>query len=115
MHDPLPIDRSFSYPVQCGLLKIVGAWPLKQTMPTNFFDALYLFWSYLMIVIVAATQFCQHYYFFSAWGDILAVADCGCAAFMGMHVLFRLIHLTIKRNSLRQLITKFVKHIWISK
>lgn len=115
MHDPLPNDNTFSFPIECALLKAVGAWPLKQSIPTSFFEVLYLLWSYSMIVFVALTHFCQHYYFFSEWGDVLAVADCGCTLFMGMHVLLRLIHLTIKRDSLRKLITRFVQHIWISK
>lgn len=115
MHNPLPKDKSFSFPLACILLKVVGAWPLNQSNPPNIFGILYLFWSTCVIVMIALTCFFQSSYFVAEWGDVLAIADCGCTVFMGCHNLLRLIHLAIQRNSLKQLITKFVEHIWISK
>lgn len=115
MHNPLPNDATFAFPIQCNLLKVFGAWPLKQSNPPTCFGYTYLSWSYTMIAMIAFTCFVQNAYFIAEWGDVLAVADSGCTVFMGYHILLRLIHLSLKRHKLKQLITDFVKHIWISK
>lgn len=118
MHNPLPDngDTSFSFPRQCVLLKINGAWPLKNSAPA--LDAkgwLYHAWSTTIIVLIALTCWAQSAFVFHAWGDILTVTECGCTVLMGIHNLLRLIHLAIHRPALKELITEFVKHIWISR
>lgn len=115
MHNPLPKDKSFSFPLACVLLKVVGAWPLSQSNPPSAIGIIYLFWSLCMIVMIALTCLAQSMYFVAEFGDVLAVADCGCTVFMGCHILLRLVHLSIQRGSLKRLITNFVNHIWISK
>lgn len=116
MHNPLPKDgdKSFAFPSQCIMLKIVGAWPLKDSEPPTTQGRLYLTWSYTNIILIALTCGAQSAFVFASWGDILTVTECGCTVLMGIHNLLRLIHLSIMRPALKKLITEFVENIWIS-
>lgn len=117
MHNPRPPsdNKSFTFPFQCIMLKIVGAWPLENSDPPNFIGILYYAWSYTIIILIALTCFAQSSFVFYAWGDILTVTECGCTVLMGIHNLLRLIHLNIRRGALKDLTTEFVNNIWISK
>lgn len=118
MHNPLPpntIGNSFAFPYQCNMLKLVGAWPLSMSLPLNYLGQIYYIWSFIVIILIGLTCLAQSMFVYYAWGDILTVTECGCTVLMGLHNLLRLIHLNVKRNSLKILITEFVQNIWISK
>lgn len=132
LHNPLPTDgdHSFAFPVQCFLLKLVGAWPILETAaatadpyaPKTSSTSLsklagfaYLCWSHGFIVLIGLTCLAQSAFVFGAWGDILTVTECGCTVLMGIHNLLRLIHLSWHRSQLRQLNTEFARNIWISR
>lgn len=125
LHNPHPSDGdgSFAFPVQCIMLKIVGAWPLANRRPSNrhfssastWYGRLYLLWSTAFILLIGVTCLAQSAFVFQAWGDILTVTECGCTVLMGIHNLLRLIHLSWNRKRLQQLNTEFVRTIWISK
>lgn len=117
MHNPLPDDgdKSFAFPFQCMMLKINGAWPLANSNPPNVKGYIYYIWSHTIIILIALTCWAQSSFVFHAWGDILTVTECGCTVLMGIHNLLRLIHLSIRRETLKELITEFVKNIWISR
>lgn len=117
MHNPRPYsdNKSFAFPFQCIMLKIVGAWPLANSEPPNFIGILYYAWSYTVIILITLTCLAQSSFVFYAWGDILTVTECGCTVLMGIHNLLRLIHLNIRRGALKDLTTEFVNNIWISK
>lgn len=116
MHNPRPHNdnKSFAFPFQCVMLKIVGAWPLENSDRPNFIGILYYAWSYTIIILITLTCLAQSSFVFYAWGDILTVTECGCTVLMGIHNLLRLIHLNIRRDALKDLTTEFVKNIWIS-
>ena len=117
LHNPLPKDgdKSFAFPSQCFMLKMVGAWPLKESESPTWQGKIYLMWSHFMIILIALTCWAQSSFVFFAWGEILTVTECGCTVLMGIHNLLRLIHLSIQRKPLKKLITDFVQNIWISK
>lgn len=114
MHNPMPKngDKTFAFPFQCIMLKIVGAWPLEIFDLNGLF---YYIWSYTIIILIALTCLAQSSFVVDAWGDILTVTECGCTVLMGIHNLLRLIHLSIRRKDLKKLITEFVNNIWISR
>lgn len=116
MHNPRPHpdNKSFAFPFQCIMLKIVGAWPLESSDRPNFIGILYYTWSYTIIILIGLTCLAQSSFVFYAWGDILTVTECGCTVLMGIHNLLRLIHLNVRRGALKDLTTEFVKNIWIS-
>lgn len=125
LQNPYPSDgdRSFAFPVQCVMLKIVGAWPLAKlpaeqqfaTTSRTCYGRLYLLWSSAFILLIAVTCLAQSAFVFQAWGDILTVTECGCTVLMGIHNLLRLIHLSLNRKKLQQLNREFVQKIWISR
>lgn len=118
LFNPLPNhgDDTFAFPSQCFFLRFNGAWPLKHSDNTrNVLDRLYLVWAYALIILIALTCYAQASYLFVSWGDVLIVTECGCTVFMGIHNLFRLIHLSYERRSFKKLIGSFVKDIWMSK
>lgn len=124
---PADGDLSFAFPVQCFLLKVVGAWPILETTAdphapkttstslSKLAGFMYLCWSHGFIVLIGLTCLAQSAFVFGAWGDILTVTECGCTVLMGIHNLLRLIHLSWHRKQLGQLNAEFVRNIWISR
>lgn len=122
--DPKPRDHkdnSFSFPVQCVALKILGAWPLHPTVYSEnnwqqkTLAFLYLVWSYIAILIIGVTVVMQAAYVVVSWGDILTVTECGSTVMMGFHTWCRLIHMNTHRKKMSRLNEIFVRDVWISR
>lgn len=123
-YNPVPCDQkdhSFSFPVQCVALKILGAWPLHPSVYTDhdlrqqIFAFLYICWSYISITIIGITVVMQAGYVVVSWGDILTVTECGSTVMMGFHTWCRLIHMNSHRMQMSRLNERFVRDIWISR
>jgi len=117
MFHPLVLNNKsqLTLPFQCKILKFLGVWPLNDNIAYKNYNNLYYCWSFIIILLITLTCYVQFLYFIYNFDDIINSTECGCTVLMGVHNMLRLIHFSIKRNSMKILIQEFTQNIWLTR